>query len=169
MKLNIFVIAITILLSGCSMLEQMTSSQQQRQDKVDALKAHNQLRALHHAPPLTWDASLAFYSRMHASHCVFKHSHTRFGENIASGYPSITAVVNAWYSEKNIYSYARPGFSEQTGHFTQVVWKSTKRVGCGVAYCDGKNGVHGQFWVCEYSPPGNVINPGYFKRNVLPE
>ena len=36
------------------------------------------------------------------------------------------------------------------GHFTQLVWKGSTQIGCGVASCGGQN-----FWVCRYSPPGN--------------
>ena len=43
-----------------------------------------------------------------------------------------------------------------TGHFTQLVWKQTRSVGCGRVDCNGKNGVEGWFLVCEYWPPGNV-------------
>jgi hypothetical protein len=42
------------------------------------------------------------------------------GENLASGYQSWAEVVGAWYNEQSEYSYANPGFSEATGHFTQV-------------------------------------------------
>jgi hypothetical protein len=36
------------------------------------------------------------------------------------------------------------------GHFTQVVWKGSKQVGCGVAACGDKT-----YWVCRYTPTGN--------------
>lgn len=61
-----------------------------------------------------------------------------------------------------------PGFSEETGHFTQLVWQSTTSVGCGAVLCDNDatGGVHGWYLVCEYYPPGNVI--GEFRGNVDP-
>ena len=31
------------------------------------------------------------------------------------------------------YSYVFPGFSKKTGHFTQVVWKDTTKVGMAIA------------------------------------
>ena len=36
------------------------------------------------------------------------------------------------------YNYDKPGFSPGTGHFTQVVWKSSTHVACAVA--KGKRG-----------------------------
>jgi hypothetical protein len=36
-------------------------------------------------------------------------------------------------------------------------------LGCGVAMCSGQS-----FWVCRYSPAGNITNPGQFAANVLP-
>jgi hypothetical protein len=48
-----------------------------------------------------------------------------------------------------------------TGHFTQVIWKSTTKVGFGIArtndYC--------VVVVANYSPPGNYIDE--YKENVL--
>lgn len=51
------------------------------------------------------------------------------------------------------YDYNEPGFSETTGHFTQLVWKNTTTMGCGCRLC----GTRGWFLVCEYWPRGNVV------------
>lgn len=51
-----------------------------------------------------------------------------------------------------------------TGHFTQLVWKATNQLGCGIAVTT-TNKVYG---VCNYSPQGNIVNAGYFQTNVLP-
>lgn len=39
------------------------------------------------------------------------------------------------YNEYSQYNYNYPGFSEATGHFTQVVWKATTQLGCAVKVC----------------------------------
>jgi len=49
------------------------------------------------------------------------------------------------------------------GHFTQVVWRSTTHVGVGIA-----NGPKGTFVVANFLPVGNIVNPGYFEKNVIP-
>jgi hypothetical protein len=134
----------------------------------EVLQLHNQYRAKHHAPALAWDETLAIYAKRYASQCLFKHSHGRYGENIAAGYPSVADAVRAWYGEYKNYSYAKPGFAMNTGHFTQLVWRSSKKLGCAYVACDGQNGTPGNFLVCEYSPAGNVVNAGYFAVNVLP-
>jgi Cysteine-rich secretory protein family len=84
--------------------------------------------------------------------------------------------VDAWGDESAKYDFSKPtGFSEQTGHFTQLVWKATTDVGCGVANCsaddadDGADGkAVGWFLVCEYWPVGNVEGDHneYFEENV---
>ncbi|KAK3558568.1 hypothetical protein QTP86_021016 [Hemibagrus guttatus] len=71
--------------------------------------------------------------------------------------------VENWYSEIKDYDFRNPGFGSNTGHFTQVVWKSSKEVGVGLA-TDGNT----VFVVGQYNPAGNISNPGYFKDNVLP-
>lgn len=137
--------------------------------KSEALSAHNKFRALHQAPPLVWDKALASYAEIYASQCEFKHSSGPYGENLAAGYPTITDAVSAWNAEGDQYPYNNPGFYTSTGHFTQLVWKGSKKVGCGFVNCNGKNGTPGYFLVCEYSPAGNITNRGFFKANVLPE
>jgi hypothetical protein len=65
-----------------------------------------------------------------------------------------------WYDEIKQYSFPNGGFSMQTGHFTQVVWRETTQMGCATATCRGMD-----IWVCEYDPPGNV--QGMYRQNVL--
>jgi len=38
------------------------------------------------------------------------------------------------------------------GHYTQIVWRDTKQVGCGVARDNRR-----EIWVCNYDPPGNWV------------
>jgi hypothetical protein len=41
------------------------------------------------------------------------------------------------------------------GHYTQVVWRKTRELGCGYATCK-RDGFLVEFWACNYSPAGNV-------------
>ncbi|MDR3478325.1 MAG: CAP domain-containing protein [Gammaproteobacteria bacterium] len=136
--------------------------------KQEVLAAHNKWRKQHQAPNLVWDDQLANYAARYASRCEFKHSSSPYGENLATGYPSATIAVNFWYGEHAQYFYGRPGFSMRTGHFTQMIWKSTQKLGCAYVACNGRNGTPGKFLVCEYSPAGNVMGDRYFQENVLP-
>ena len=76
-----------------------------------------------------------------------------------------------WYTEIQQYDFSKPGFSSATENFSQVVWKSTSQVGCGIAMgpktADGRYRVYG---VCQYKDPGNVVSSttDLFTLNVLP-
>lgn len=131
---------------------------------------HNRVRAKHCAAPLTWSPKLAAVAQQWANSlrdqgCKFGHSGGQYGENLAAGTTGAmppSAVVAMWYDEVKGYSFKQPGFSMQTGHFTQVVWRSTSQVGCAMAQCKGND-----IWVCEYDGPGNW--EGQYREQVLPE
>jgi uncharacterized protein YkwD len=131
--------------------------------------AHNRFRARHCAKPLAWSPKLAQVAQKWANAlrdkgCVFGHSGGDLGENLAagtSGTLDADAVVRMWYDEVAHYRFPNGGFSAQTGHFTQVVWRGTARVGCGRSQCKGMD-----IWVCEYDPAGNW--EGQYRDNVLP-
>lgn len=71
--------------------------------------------------------------------------------------------VRLWYEEVDLYDFKNPGFSARTGHFTQLVWKASSNLGCGIAISD-ENII---YTVSQYTGPGNVI--GQFRGNVLPK
>lgn len=153
---------------------QSLSSQGLSTFQQQILNEHNIKRALHKGVgSLSWSNTLAQYAQNYAnaytcpSAGTLTHSGGQYGENLASGYSTI-GTVDAWYDEIKQYNYNAPGFSEATGHFTQVVWKSSTQVGC--AFKDCKN-AYGTYIVCEYYPRGNVVVAGdtsYWSSNVPP-
>lgn len=125
--------------------------------------AHNEVRASVGVPPLSWSAPLAekaadWAERLRREGCAMRHAHARdHGQNLAwySGYdPSAAQVVSNWAAERQYYDPAADSCAQgkQCGHYTQVVWRDTERVGCAIASC-GRDEV----WVCNYAPPGNII------------
>lgn len=132
------------------------------------LQAHNFYRKEHNASNLVWNDTSAEYAQNWAGDCEFKHSGGPTGENLAAGYANGSASVDAWGLEREHYNFNKPGFSEATGHFTQVVWGNTTSVGCGRTNCSSRNTTPGWYVVCEYYPPGNIVGDdnNYFRWNV---
>jgi uncharacterized protein YkwD len=134
---------------------------------ASVLAAHNRHRAAHCVGQLTWSTQLAHVAqawadRLAGNGCAFGHSGAPYGENLAAGTEgalSGEAAVDMWYREMNEYDFAAGGFSMQTGHFTQIVWASTRSVGCGSSSCNGM-----RIWVCNYDPAGNV--EGQYRQQV---
>ncbi|XP_059177207.1 uncharacterized protein LOC131956680 [Physella acuta] len=126
------------------------------------VKAHNDARAKAGAKPLKWHKNAEDYAKNHIAKCLFEHSKTKYGENMyaSSAKPGnllsdAAAAVKGWVDEKK---FADPPkwkcMRDKCGHYTQVIWKKTKYVGCAISSCKGK---HRTMIACEYYPPGNVI------------
>ncbi|GME41154.1 allergen v5 tpx-1-related protein [Neofusicoccum parvum] len=128
------------------------------------VKLHNKYRAKHvDTPPLEWDETLAQTATAHSQKCVFEHSQdNNLGENLAMG-TGLTAqqTVQMWYDEIDQYNqyWGKNDVPMDVMHFTQVVWKKTTKVGCGMADCS-----QGKLATCNYSPAGNML--GTFAANV---
>jgi hypothetical protein len=64
-------------------------------------------------------------------------------------------AVDMWANEKAYYDYtANTGNGHVVGHYTQVVWQKTTKVGCGQA--TSTTDYPGSHVVCRYSPAGNM-------------
>ena len=124
------------------------------------LAAHNAVRARVGTAPLQWSDHLAVFSQDWADTLLrrhqFKHRrNSKYGENlyeITGGAASAAQVVNAWADESQHYDHRTNRCHGVCGHYTQIVWNDTKRVGCAVARGGGR-----EVWVCNYDPPGNWV------------
>lgn len=75
-------------------------------------------------------------------------------------------AIDSFYSEIKSYDFNNPGFSMQTGHFTQLVWKSSIEIGVGIATYPDQTYQHRTVVCISYRPPGNY--DGQYPENVLP-
>ncbi len=124
------------------------------------LAVHNAVREEVKVPPLHWSDKLAAYAQEWANTLAARRklSHrpdSPYGENlfeIGGAAATPAAVAKAWASEKRNYNYRTNSCHGMCGHYTQIVWRTTRKVGCAVARGGGR-----EIWVCNYDPPGNVI------------
>lgn len=129
------------------------------------LAAHNRERAAIGVPALDWDATLAADARDWADTLTrtgrFEHSHADEGENLWAGTPdawSPEEMVGLWIAEKRDYrpgvfpAVSRSGNVANVGHYTQLIWRNTRKVGCALA-----SGRTEDVLVCRYAEGGNVI------------
>jgi pathogenesis-related protein 1 len=104
-----------------------------------------------------------------------------YGENLAffSGVPSANSTAaqatNAWAAEVACWTYGTLSglgvtgtekcdtkcytdmHSDGCGHYTQVVWRKSTQVGCGVSTCKTSRGLQADIWICNYNPAGNFV------------
>ncbi|XP_021745543.1 pathogenesis-related protein 1C-like [Chenopodium quinoa] len=138
------------------------------------LLAHNNVRAKYGMPPLIWDKRLAHYARRHASklvgNCSMVHSVGQYGENLFWGkleHWTPSRIVEDWAKESEFFDLKGGKCTKdwtECGHFTQIIWADTTRVGCNRLKCVGSN--KGYIGICNYDPPGNVVNQSPFIRNI---
>jgi len=121
---------------------------------------------------VVWDNEVAQSAQNFVNSCPTTHDRTSLNNCIAAGScgenlawstrlsDAVSQSVNMWYEEYADYSYTTNGAKTQgavVGHYTQLVWNKTLRVGCGVNYnCNNKLGSRTHFTLsCRYYPPGN--------------
>ena len=129
---------------------------------------------------MSWDEELARVAQRWADQCNFGHDQSRdvhrfkVGQNVYEQSRSrdqaveisIREGIMGWYDEVKDFDNAgvQPyQFSSGVGHYTQMVWANTNKVGCGhVTYPSGP-------WikkliVCNYGPSGNFIGSPMYQR-----
>ena len=157
--------------AGLGALALGSPAEAQRLTQVESsmLSAHNRHRTAVGAPGLVWDATLAANARRYSAQMAqggrLVHSapaqRVGQGENIAYGSASTytpAALINAWAAEKRFFkpgifpNVSTTGNWASVAHYTQIIWPTTTKVGCGVTLSRGIN-----WLVCRYAPPGNVV------------
>ncbi|EKG11196.1 Allergen V5/Tpx-1-related protein [Macrophomina phaseolina MS6] len=168
---------------------------------TNSLIAHNRHRQNHSAPAIHWDHDLFNSASIVAQSCNFSHQMDvgggGYGQNLQLG-TNIddiqAAITNSWYDGEVMnfpadnYGKATPdsmvrddGRWEKYGHFTQLIWASSAKVGCAAAHCErvacvpGKQGCEDGYYnssyngwmiACNYKSTGNV--KGLFDQNIRP-
>jgi len=145
-------------------------------DPIAVVAVHNKWRAEVSVQALTYSSKLTKSAQTWANHlqqsqhCEMQHSNPKgqYGENLYWVSPVIWSdgrkelrkvmpaeVIDSWASEKVDYDHSRNEcrVGAVCGHYTQMVWHNTSKVGCAMAACSNS---HEQVWVCHYSPAGNI-------------
>jgi uncharacterized protein YkwD len=147
----------------------------------ELLKSVNDFRAKHGVPALAIDPDLVTAAKARAqvvsSYDGLDEDHAgadpNLGENLYWGastdaQPSPATDASAdWYGEISDYDFttatSNPG--TVTGHFTQLAWKATTKIGAARAFGQGSQ-YYETYIVAEFSPAGNV--DGQYAANVPP-
>ncbi|XP_053324446.1 uncharacterized protein LOC128498250 [Spea bombifrons] len=123
-----------------------------------------------------WDPSLEKLAKLYAAKCIWEHNEERgyTGENLflmsGSGL-DVELGLSDWHRERDYYNFTTSTCQEEKmcGHYTQMVWAETERVGCGEHFCEKIEGFdepNVYFLVCNYKPPGNFRGKRPYKVGV---
>jgi len=132
------------------------------------LEQHNRARDGAGVPRLAWSSKLAgeaqAWAEVLAREGRMRHAPREVsggaGENLwmgSAGYYGPDTMIGAFVDEQRVYRHVPFGTEVSTtgqwqdvGHYTQVVWRDTREVGCAVV-----SGAKDDFLVCRYWPAGN--------------
>ena len=149
--------------------------------KEELLVLHNMMRFKFQADLLTASPEIEKIAQKATDYIVEKESKNEnykipqntykgenLGINIYRGNENDDLALNtlkAWGEGANSPKkyFLNPKYDPNIEHFTQIIWKSTKLLGCGIT-CDKKNIC---VVLCNYYPAGNVLDE--FESNISPE
>ena len=139
----------------------------------EAVEAHNRERRQHGVGDLSWDPKLTALAEQWAHHLcrggksppMLQHRPAGgAGENLWEAVTTentrytVTDAVKSWAGEQRYYN-ERSGRCQggTCGHYTQLVWRNTKQVGCAIKSCPA-GAFTATICVCNYTPAGNFAN-----------
>ncbi|XP_077368260.1 uncharacterized protein LOC144013373 [Festucalex cinctus] len=117
--------------------------------------------------PLKWDPALKVLAEGYAAKCIWNHNPDLedTGENLYAGTGplDLRMALEKWFLEHLHYDFHNNSCDDDTmcGHYTQMVWSDTHRVGCAAHLCNNMEGLAWEkisFLVCNYYPAGNYEN-----------
>ena len=146
------------------------------EQKSDIVMKHNALRAREFAADMelmTWNESLAEEAAIRAAQCEKYDKYDKFvamhrGQNVfmmIDDKTKLVGIIQEWYNEKTNYHYNK-GCTGMCSHYTQVVWATSRQVGCAYHKCDMKDSgfKQAEFFACNYKPAGNLMAQKPYKE-----
>ncbi|CAF0900276.1 unnamed protein product [Brachionus calyciflorus] len=129
------------------------------------LNMHNNLRrnvspSAANMQQIYWDVRLQHLAQKRAQLCSVENTGILMrqqpgygvviGENLAAGYEKWAHVMSSWMGEKNNFIYKSTSSTDnlQSGHYTQMIYSSAARIGCGFSHCS--NSSYERYFVCYY-------------------
>ena len=177
MKRTLFIILIAcvfpLIVSGKDGNSYLLPISNEVKAKIVAL--HNRYRAEVGVPAVKWSEAVQKSAGEWALHLaedeglrmVHAGRRSTYGENLSGGpgvwstdkgaYTALEFAVARFGQEKNNYKGAPVSVDSnfyKYGHYTQMVWRTTREIGCAVAT---RKDIRGYIAVCRYSPAGNMI------------
>ncbi|KAE9412842.1 hypothetical protein Angca_005461, partial [Angiostrongylus cantonensis] len=127
---------------------------------------------------MEYDCNLEWYAQIWADNCIFEHSDRKErpnqGQNLyMTSFTNVArnsmlhTAIELWWKELEEYGIPADGMLTKDvwtrkgnfiGHFTQMAWSDSVRLGCAVARCPQMGLV-----VCHYSPAGNIKGRHIYK------
>ncbi|NP_001172049.1 cysteine-rich secretory protein 2 precursor [Ovis aries] len=145
----------------------------QTQVQREIVNKHNELRKSVSPPAsnmlkMEWSREVTANAQKWANKCTLEHSDpnerktsTKCGENLymSSDPMAWSDAIQSWFDEHHnfVYGSGPKSASAIVGHHTQLVWYSSFRVGCGIAYCPNQESLK-YYYVCQYCPAGNNVS-----------
>jgi len=137
------------------------------------LDSHNYYRKKEDASDMEfmlWDDELANMAQDWSDRCVAEHGELEnssrwpfVGQNMFHSNMKnrkLTDSIRVWWEEIEFFNREKNKCEGGIcGHYRQMVWSTSKYVGCGVTQCKPSMGgdiVDGDFVVCNYGPMGNT-------------
>ena len=166
-----------ILLTSCQKeLTTLTSNTQNIPSNIHitnlVLVKHNNLRQRHFLNSkliysLKLEADAQAYANLLANNGTFTHDPNNlknmYGENLYrfsdSTTPDLNNIIQKWYDEKKYYNHETQECKtgKLCGHYTQIVWKKSKLLGCASAQYTKGSYKNGYVTICKYYPYGNIV------------
>ena len=173
MKSYLFLILISLFFIACQKEPQTKAINiNEFKDAHIALLEHNRLRRIHFSnTPLQYSKKVEYDAQQYANYLAktgqFEHdpknlSH-KYGENLyafsLNKTPNLARIIQKWYDEKQYYTYGTQACvrGKMCGHYTQIIWKESKLLGCASAQYKKGRFKGGYVTVCKYYPYGNIV------------
>eukprot|EP00057_Strongylocentrotus_purpuratus_P025855 XP_011680329.1 PREDICTED: uncharacterized protein LOC105445895 [Strongylocentrotus purpuratus] len=124
---------------------------------------------------MTWDDELAGWAQEWTDSCYYEHGfpeaaeNERIGQNLWRGLvadlPDGSGPISSWWDEWQWYDYETDTClpDKICGHYRQLVWDTSSKVGCARSFCaegydDTLNFTDNHIVACNYREQGNQVN-----------